>query len=114
MRVLITGASSGIGASMARYMDSLGYELVLVSRDKKKTIKAKTLKKKSVKVNLKAKADGYLIVKVHMTRRIDKIKDVFVSVLAVIYQPCGLEFYGYAPFSLQIHIVKKLLLHVTA
>ena len=36
MRVLITGASSGIGASMARYMDSLGYELVLVSRDKKK------------------------------------------------------------------------------
>lgn len=36
MKVLITGASSGIGASMAKYMDSLGYELVLVSRDKKK------------------------------------------------------------------------------
>jgi len=36
MKVLITGASSGIGLSMAKYFDKLGYELVLVSRDKKK------------------------------------------------------------------------------
>lgn len=36
MRVLITGASSGIGESMAKYMDSIGYDLVLVARDKKK------------------------------------------------------------------------------
>ena len=36
MRVLITGASSGIGLSMAHYFDKLGYDLVLVSRDKKK------------------------------------------------------------------------------
>ena len=34
MKVLITGASSGIGRSMARYMHSLGYELVLVARSK--------------------------------------------------------------------------------
>ena len=36
MRVLITGASSGIGLSMAKYFDELGYELVLITRDKKK------------------------------------------------------------------------------
>ena len=36
MKVLITGASSGIGLSMAHYFDELGYDLVLVSRDKKK------------------------------------------------------------------------------
>lgn len=41
MKVLITGASSGIGASMAKYFDSLGYDLVLVSRDKDRLKKVK-------------------------------------------------------------------------
>ncbi len=36
MRVLITGASSGIGYGMAKYFNSLGYDLVLVARDTKK------------------------------------------------------------------------------
>ena len=36
MKALITGASSGIGLDMARYLASMKYELILVSRDKEK------------------------------------------------------------------------------
>ena len=35
MRTLITGASSGIGKEMAKYLSSLGYDLVIVARNKK-------------------------------------------------------------------------------
>ena len=36
MKALITGASSGIGRDMARYLSSKGYELILVARSKDK------------------------------------------------------------------------------
>ena len=36
MKALVTGASSGMGRDMAKYLASLGYDLIVVSRDKEK------------------------------------------------------------------------------
>ena len=36
MKALITGASSGIGLDMARYLATKKYELILVARDREK------------------------------------------------------------------------------
>ena len=41
MKALITGASSGIGKEIARYLAELGYELILVSRSTDKLNKLK-------------------------------------------------------------------------
>lgn len=49
MKALITGASSGIGKSMAIYLNSLGFDLILVSSDKKKLERAKNEINKNAK-----------------------------------------------------------------
>lgn len=40
MKVLITGASSGMGLDMAKYLSKLGYDIFAVSKDKEKLEKA--------------------------------------------------------------------------
>ena len=42
MLALVTGASSGIGKEIAKYLDSLGYDLILVATNKEKLDKVKS------------------------------------------------------------------------
>ena len=41
MKALITGASSGIGRDMARYLNSKKIDLILVARDEENLLKLK-------------------------------------------------------------------------
>ena len=60
------------------------------------------------------KASGYLVVKIHMTRCIDQVEDIFLSVVRLIDDTDCLGFDGNATLPLQIHIVQNLCLHLTA
>jgi len=50
MKALITGASSGIGYSMSRYLSSLGYDIVAVARDKQRLYDLKKEIKTDIKI----------------------------------------------------------------
>lgn len=47
-----------------------------------------------------------------MTRRVDKIKNIFPAVVRLIFQPHGARLYGNAPLALDIHIIEELFLHI--
>ena len=66
LKALITGASSGIGRSMAIYLANLDYELILVGRDKKKLEELQKSLKTESKVIIADLAD------------ITKVKEVYV------------------------------------
>ena len=50
MKALITGASSGIGKYLAIYLSELGYDLIVVARDKEKLINLKYLVKTNTQI----------------------------------------------------------------
>ena len=50
MKALITGASSGIGRDMAKYLSKLGYDLVIVARNEEALENLKNELKKNVVV----------------------------------------------------------------
>ena len=76
MKVLITGASSGIGEQFAIEFDRLGYDLVLVSRDEEKLNKVKNSLK-----NKNAKAISLDLSKLENCKALyNKVKDVDILV----------------------------------
>lgn len=75
MRTIITGASSGIGRDMARELDKLGYDLILVARDKDKLEELKsTLKGKceTISMDLSKKENCYELY--------SKVKDIDILI----------------------------------
>lgn len=66
MWALVTGASSGIGRDMSRYLYSLGYNLILVARD---THKMEELKNELINKNCEEKKKEVLIYSINLSEK---------------------------------------------
>lgn len=87
MKALVTGASSGIGREMAIYLDSLGYELFLVGRDKEKLQEVA-----DVCINAKAVFDYDLGDINNIYKLYDKVKNEKIDLLV---NNAGFGLFGY-------------------
>ena len=59
-----------------------------------------------------SKAPAHFIIKIHMSRCINQVENIFFSVLRLINNTYGLRLDGNSPFSFQVHIIKHLILHL--
>ena len=78
MRALITGASSGIGLCMAKYLASLKYDLILVGRDKKRLEEIQSSLTTNVKVIVADLADLTKVKEVYVMTKNDNI-DILIN-----------------------------------
>ena len=76
MKALITGASSGIGRDMARYLAKLGIDLILVARRKERLLEIK----KEVPVSVEIIAMD-LQVEQNVFKLYEKVKDKNIDIL---------------------------------
>ena len=75
MKALVTGASSGIGRDMAIYLGELGYDLVLVARNKKDLLKVKE------KINTKVDVFDIDLSDIDNCYKLyDKVKDIDILI----------------------------------
>ena len=61
----------------------------------------------------RCKTPGYFIIKIHVSRRINQVKNIFLSILCLINDAHCLGFDRDSPLTLQIHIIQDLCLHLT-
>lgn len=87
MKVLITGASSGIGRDMARIFSKKGYDLVLVARDEKKLRDAKKeIEKNNIKIDIKILD---LSIEENCRKLHDEVKDIDILINNAGFGDCG-------------------------
>jgi short-subunit dehydrogenase len=78
MRALITGAGSGIGRDMAIYLASMGYDLILVGRDKKKLEELQDTLKVNSQIIIADLSDATKVKEVYVMTRNDEI-DILIN-----------------------------------
>lgn len=72
MIALITGSSSGIGRDMARYLNSLGYDLIITARDKEKL--------EALKQELNGKNDKIVDIFIKDLSKVEECKSLYEEV----------------------------------
>ena len=78
MKALITGASSGIGYQMAKYLSELGHDLILVSRDKQKLQKMQEELKGEIKIIVADLSDASKVKEVYVLCKNENI-DILIN-----------------------------------
>ncbi len=78
MKALITGASSGIGYQMAKYLSELGHDLILVSRDKQKLQKMQEDLKGEIKIIVADLSDASKVKEVYVLCKNENI-DILIN-----------------------------------
>lgn len=78
MKALITGASSGIGYQMAKYLSELGHDLILVARDKKKLQEMQDTLKTETKIIVADLSDASKVKEVYVLCKNENI-DILIN-----------------------------------